>query len=187
MRTKAEIRAEMRTRRRAVDPPARRRASETLCEAILARDDVRAAIAARRPFAVYLASVDELDLAPLVAALWSAGVTVAVPRWDEAARAYALAVYDTATVLVEGPHHIPEPNGDALVVASADIGVWIVPGLAFTSAGARLGYGGGWYDRYLADSALDAIALGVAYPFQIVDALPVESHDRVLTAVVVAS
>ena len=62
--------------------------------------------------------------------------------------------------------------------------MWIVPGLAFTRAGARLGYGGGWYDRLLGEAAPVAVALGVAHVFQIVDALPVEPHDRTLSGVV---
>ena len=69
-------------------------------------------------------------------------------------------------------------------IAPADIGVWIVPGLAFTRAGGRLGYGGGWYDRLLGEAAPGAVALGVAHAFQIVDALPVEPHDRTLSGVV---
>jgi len=64
--------------------------------------------------------------------------------------------------------------------------VWIVPGLAFTRTGARLGYGGGWYDRLLAGADPSAVLLGVAYPFQMVEELPSELHDIRLTDVVVA-
>ena len=62
--------------------------------------------------------------------------------------------------------------------------VWVVPGLAFTAKGARLGDGGGWYDRFLSAASPSAVSLGVAYPFQIVDDLPVEAHDKSLTDVV---
>ena len=64
--------------------------------------------------------------------------------------------------------------------------VWVVPGLAFTRKGARLGYGGGWYDRFLAAADPSAVLLGVAYPFQMVEELPSEPHDIRLTDVVVA-
>ena len=112
-------------------------------------------------------------------------MTVAVPCWDATAARYVLGAYDNTTTLVEGASHIREP-AEVHPVAPADFGVWIVPGLAFTRAGGRLGYGGGWYDRLLGAAAPGAVALGVAHAFQIVDALPVEPHDRTLSAVVSA-
>lgn len=173
----------MRRRRREVTVDARRGASEAVCAALLARADVQSARAAKRPFAVYLATRDELDLAPLIAELWGAGVPVAVPCWNAAEGRYGLGACDRATRLVEGAHRILEP-AEVRPVAAAVVGVWIVPGLAFTRAGGRIGYGGGWYDRLLREAAPDSIALGVAYRFQILDAIPTERHDRPLTAVV---
>jgi len=58
----------------------------------------------------------------------------------------------------------------------------LVPLLAFDSAGHRLGYGGGYYDRTLEHS--EAIAAGIAYAGQEVEKLPRESHDRALDLVV---
>ena len=54
----------------------------------------------------------------------------------------------------------------------------VVPGLAFTAAGDRLGQGGGWYDRVLDAVRSDCSTIGVAFHEQIVEALPVEAHDR---------
>lgn len=183
MPTKADIRRAMRVKRRLVSPDERAECSESICARVLAREDVQAALQARRPFTVYLASPDEIDLTPLVDALWAADVTVAVPCWDAARESYVLGAYSSATTLVEGAHRILEP-AELVEIAPADIGVWIVPGLAFTPHGGRLGYGGGWYDRLLAQASPDAVSLGVAYPFQIVDMLPVELHDQSLTDVV---
>lgn len=183
MKTKDEIRGEMRRLRRALTPEERAEMSEAVCRAVLARPDVAAALAARRPFAVYLATPDEIDLTALVEALWAEDVTVAIPCWDAARKRYVLGAYDNTTTLVEGYMHIPEP-AEVNEIASADIGVWLVPGLAFTRDGARLGYGGGWYDRLLRDAGAGSVRLGVAYPFQIVGELPVELHDQGLTDIV---
>ena len=57
------------------------------------------------------------------------------------------------------------------------VDVVIVPGLAFTKDGDRLGQGGGWYDRFLAGVRPDCITIGVAFGPQVVAALPVEPHD----------
>jgi len=58
--------------------------------------------------------------------------------------------------------------------------VVVVPGLAFTATGARLGQGGGWYDRFLSNVALDCTTIGVGFNQQIVDSLPTEAHDVTL-------
>ena len=181
--TKSDIRNMMRTRRREVDPEEREEASAEICDAVWARADVQAAVAAKHPFAVYLANDDEIDLAPLVERLWAADVTVAVPYWHAESGTYRLAIYTNASTLIEGFHGIMEP-AETYDIAPSDIGVWIVPGLAFTRDGRRIGYGGGWYDRYLAAAAPDAVALAVAYPFQILDDVPTEPNDRRVTDVV---
>lgn len=55
--------------------------------------------------------------------------------------------------------------------------VVIVPGVAFTRAGDRLGQGGGWYDRFLEGIRPECLTVGVAFAEQIIDAFPVEPHD----------
>lgn len=65
-----------------------------------------------------------------------------------------------------------EPPPDPLT-----IDVVIVPGVAFTAAGERLGQGGGWYDRLLPKIRPDCTTIGVGFEPQIVDELPTEPHD----------
>ena len=180
---KAEIRKAVREERRKVAPAARIAASLSVCSGILARKDVQEAIGARRPFAVYLATAEELDLSPLIERLWAAECPVFIPAWRSGA--YELTRYAPETELVPGPMGIlePQPGREEDRPAPA---VWIVPGLAFTRQGARLGYGGGWYDRFLASAPQGALSFGVAYPFQIFDELPIEGHDIVLSDVIVA-
>jgi 5-formyltetrahydrofolate cyclo-ligase len=59
-----------------------------------------------------------------------------------------------------------------------------VPLLGFDARGHRLGWGKGFYDRYLAGPGAGAFAVGVAFACQRVDVVPVEEHDRALAAVV---
>ncbi len=73
-------------------------------------------------------------------------------------------------------------TGRLVSVPEADIDptwpdVVVVPGLAFTSTGDRLGQGGGWYDRFLADIRDDCHVIGVCFAEQVVDLVPVEGHD----------
>ncbi len=55
----------------------------------------------------------------------------------------------------------------------------IIPGLAFDIQGNRLGYGAGYYDTFLKEHP-EAIKVGICYPFQIIDRVPVEAHDECL-------
>lgn len=185
--SKRELRRIMKSRRREVPLEERSAYSAALCGRLLERGDVQCAISAKGVFAAYLASPDEIDLAVLVERLWTAGCRVVVPAWRDGT--YRLVGYSPKTELVAGPMDIlePAPEGEgAVTVAEGDVAVWIVPGLAFTPSGARMGYGGGWYDRFLAKSNPSAVTLGVAYPFQIVDELPLEPHDLSLSDVVMA-
>jgi 5-formyltetrahydrofolate cyclo-ligase len=82
----------------------------------------------------------------------------------------------------------PTPSPTAVEpVDPASVDVVVVPGLAFTPDGRRLGQGGGWYDRFLARVRPDCLTIGVAFDAQIVDDLPTESHDVVLDLVVTES
>jgi 5-formyltetrahydrofolate cyclo-ligase len=62
--------------------------------------------------------------------------------------------------------------------------VVLVPGLAFTTTGGRLGQGGGWYDRFLADVRPECTTIGVCFAEQVVDELPIEPHDVAVDIVV---
>ena len=185
---KCALRKTMKALRREVTPEYRASYSSLVCERILERDDVRRAVERRGVFAAYLASQQEIDLSCLIQRLWAAGCRVVVPAWRDGT--YRLADYSPETRLKQGPMGILEPEAQedgADLAGECEIDVWIVPGLAFSRSGARLGYGGGWYDRFLSEASSGAIAVGVAYPFQIVNALPLERHDIPLTDVVEAS
>ena len=62
--------------------------------------------------------------------------------------------------------------------------VVIVPGLAFTSAGERLGQGGGWYDKFLSNVRPSCTTIGVGFGQQLVESIPTESHDVTLDYIV---
>ena len=166
----------MRDRRRALTPEERTAASEVICAKL-------AALQLKSPIAIYLASPQEIDLSPFIRKMLAMGVKVVAPRWN--GETYELAVLkglDDAH-LRQGPMGILEPV-EAEIVSPKVVGVWLVPGLAFTRNGKRLGYGGGWYDRLLAEASKDSLKLGIAHAFQVVDDLPSEPHDILLSKVV---
>lgn len=79
------------------------------------------------------------------------------------------------TELTPGYMGIPEPPSTSSQCAPEDLEIVLVPGLAFDREKFRLGYGGGYYDRFLRKTK--ALKIGVAFSFQVQDFLPKESHD----------
>jgi 5-formyltetrahydrofolate cyclo-ligase len=117
--------------------------------------------------------------------------------WRHVTSLPALAVAETVLAFTSLPG---EPETQSLLVWCAATGRpvavpeaevepdWpdavVVPGLAFTVGGDRLGQGGGWYDRFLAAIRTDCTTIGVCFAEQILDALPVEAHDVTMDHVV---
>lgn len=183
---KASIRREMKARRKGMAADEKAAADAAICEKLKARRDI-GVMADTLNFvgalSVYLASPDEINIDPFIEYMLRAGVEVVAPRWN--GETYELAKLKglDEKKLRRGPMGIREPV-DADVVEPKEVSAWIIPGLAFTRGGKRLGYGGGWYDRFLASAPKDAAKIGVAYSFQIVDDFPAEPHDIPLTDVV---
>ena len=85
--------------------------------------------------------------------------------------------------------HVVVPGNDPSAELPDDpqsIDVVIVPGVAFTADGDRLGQGGGWYDRLLAQVRDDCTSIGVAFDEQLVDDLPTDDHDRPVDIIITA-
>lgn len=84
-----------------------------------------------------------------------------------------------------GSYGILEPKKSMVKkVLPGDIDMIIVPGVAFDAKGYRIGYGGGYYDRFLKNVRKDCMKAGIAYEFQVVDELPKEDHDIPLDMII---
>ena len=107
------------------------------------------------------------------------GKRVAVPKCygDEMKFIYL----DDLSAVAEGYAGIPEPIADG-PVAEDQTALVLMPGLAFDPEGHRIGYGGGFYDKFLA-SEPEHPTLALCYDFQIVDHLETESFDIPVDAV----
>lgn len=179
---KDEIRSKMRARRKSVSPEVRALAGKELSKRLLKENrEFGAVLAEKGLIAVYLASKEEIDLSEFITAALSGGCELVAPRWN--GTDYELVHLDDLNTLVKGPHGILEPpKGE--VMRPEDVRAWLVPGLAFTKEGGRLGYGGGWYDRLLDKASANSPKIGIAYDFQLVNELPSEPHDVRLTDIV---
>ena len=98
------------------------------------------------------------------------------PRCGRGGRMDFHEVRNPQTDLEPGAMGIPAPKADCTGVEAQEIDLLLVPGVAFTAAGDRLGYGGGFYDRYM-PRCTKARICAYAFEEQRVDALPTEAHD----------
>ncbi len=89
------------------------------------------------------------------------------------------------TEISAGAYGINEPQG-ATPCATEDIDLMIMPAVAFTPQGDRLGRGKGFYDRYLSRKGFRAKCIGVCFNHQLLDTLPTEPHDRRTDMVITA-
>lgn len=120
----------------------------------------------------------ELDPRPADAVLRASGITPVYPR--VATRTPPALTFHTVTVPAEleaGPLGVPTPRADAPVVSLSEIDAFVVPGVAFTESGARLGYGGGYYDATLA-AAPRARRIGYTHDEQLLGELPESVRDQ---------
>lgn len=97
----------------------------------------------------------------------------------------AIVVREEDFPLPLGYQGIPEPvwRADAVFPAQ-ELDMVILPGLLFDRNGNRLGYGGGYYDRFLAGKAPQALRLGLAFSCQLVFSIPAQNHDMRLDLLV---
>jgi 5-formyltetrahydrofolate cyclo-ligase len=119
---------------------------------------------------------EELDVWPLVAEALSAGKKVALPRFIAENGTYeACQIQDVKLDLQVGYFGIREPANRCARLPSTRLDLILVPGVAFDLHCRRLGRGKGYYDQLL--RAWHGVMCGVAFDQQIVDEIPVASHD----------
>ncbi|MFQ6102052.1 MAG: 5-formyltetrahydrofolate cyclo-ligase [Anaerolineae bacterium] len=142
-------------------------ASAALCQRLAGWPVLREA----QTVLTYLAFRNEPDLELLFDLL--SHIRWAAPRIE--GRRLVLHPYDP-THLVRHPFGMLEPTADLPVVDPATLDLVLVPGVAFDQRGGRLGFGGGYYDRFLPTTP--ALRVGVTYDECLADELPCGEHDQ---------
>ena len=178
---KQAMRQAMVAARDALDPGWRARASAALVERIASL----ATFARARRVLLTAPFRSEWDAAPLIARALADGKDVSLPRVNESERMLEIRrIEDPEGDIVPGHRGIPEPSIRCIESDPASIDWVLVPGIAFDPAGARLGYGGGYYDRLLPVLAAAAMRVAGAFSVQIVARVPSAPHDIRMDAVV---
>lgn len=131
---------------------------------------------------LYAAVNGEVGTDPIARQALADGKQIAYPVCGKNGRMDFYRVHALSELRPQGFLRIPEPPArpECLVTPSAaHPSIMIVPGVAFDPSRNRLGYGGGYYDRYLSVHRENlSLTVGLAYPFQLIPGLPVSEFDQ---------
>ena len=149
-----------------------------ICEAILQSD----AFGACRTLLCYYPVRGEIDLTPVAEQALALGKQVAFPISHTEPLTLTFHLVCSLQELTEGAYRIPEPDGTAPAITDFTDTLCLVPALAFDRDGFRLGYGKGYYDRFLADFC--GVAVGAVYTACLCDRLPRHDTDQYVDRIV---
>jgi 5-formyltetrahydrofolate cyclo-ligase len=130
----------------------------------------------------YIPMANEINITPLLQQLLNQNKTIICPK-TLPARQLENRILSSLQDLETGIKGTQHPAAAQAYEGKYDL--IIVPGLAFDKERYRLGYGGGYYDNFLATQP-QAFKVGIFYPFQQVDAVPREAHDVCLDAILLS-
>ncbi len=118
----------------------------------------------------------EVDTKELIHQLWRMGKKVALPKCHAKERSMTFYIVENfqqlENVYMDLLEPIPEKTTSVLM---EDIDLLVVPGIVYSKSGYRIGYGGGYYDRFLVSYKGETISL--AFDFQVLDEIPTDLHD----------
>jgi len=183
MASSAELRKKILTARNDLEPEQKQVKSSRIRERLLTLDEVQT----HRNIFIYVNFRSEVETLGIISELLAQGKEVSVPLTRvEEKRLDIVSITDPDQQLVPGYCNIPEPREELVSSNSVDpelLDVIVLPGSVFDLRGGRFGYGGGYYDRLLA-SIPRAHRLALAFEIQIVDQLPLQSHDQIMDTII---
>ncbi|MFO7736529.1 MAG: 5-formyltetrahydrofolate cyclo-ligase [bacterium] len=173
------IRKEKLELRNALTDDEKKNKSDSIIEKIIDFDEIKSA----KNVFIYVHFRSEVRTVELIDKLMKMNKRISVPITDvQQKRINAVHITDMSKDLVPGYCNIPEPHPDILhgnITEPENLDVVILPGSVFDMRGGRMGYGGGYYDRFL-EKIPYATRIGLAYEVQIVDEIALQPHDELL-------
>ncbi len=142
---KMQLRREMRKKRRTLDPTYREKASRAMCAKLCRMSHFQAS----RTIFAYVSMPEEVQLLPFLQHCLEEGKHVAIPHITGRGTMEAVSLQSLDDLAMDAYGIASVRENKRQIVSPEDIDLVIVPGLAFTGRGARLGMGGGFYDRFL--------------------------------------
>lgn len=176
---KTELRNKIARLRLGISPGEKREWDEKLCREFLQQLEQSAPQPGQMIY-LYLDVRNEAGTRQILVELWRRGIRTAVPKASQRELVfYEITPFfgSSGEELRPGYMGIPEPVEEACSRAEEPEALVVVPGVAFDRQGFRLGYGGGFYDRFFAREPKHS-RWALAYGFQVMDEIPAEEWDQ---------
>lgn len=125
---------------------------------------------------VYASKVPEVETKEIIRDLNRRGVRVVVPIIERETCSLRLSYLPDPSLLIPSTFSVPEPLGHELPARPEDVQVVVIPMLTFDSGGNRLGYGAGYYDRFLCRYP-HLLKIGIAFSCQQAESIPADKND----------
>lgn len=167
---KNELREAMKSERRSLSPEFIKAASGNISDTIIHLPCLKNA----KHIMIYLSAFKEPDTFKLIEILLGDGKEISVPISNTDTSTITPSLLKSLDALKKGAYGIYEPE-EIICVPTDTIDIALIPGIAFSKAGDRLGFGKGYYDRFLEE--FGGVKIGIGYDFQICDTIPVSEHD----------
>lgn len=139
----------------------------------------------------YMNFKNEVMTEKLIATSIKEGKRVLIPKVEAFSKGLrvmsAVEIHNPLEDLEIGTYGILEPKEHCKAISPEEIDLVVVPGAAFDHHKNRIGYGGGYYDRFLQRIREDCLKIGIAFDNQIYNELPVEEHDVTLDMILTES
>jgi 5-formyltetrahydrofolate cyclo-ligase len=132
---------------------------------------------------VYSSKEMEVNTIPIISTLFARKNPVIVPIIVKQDTSLRLSYLKNLSVLVPSTFGVPEPIGNEIPAAAGDVDTIILPMLGFDRHGGRLGYGAGYYDRFLAKN-ISIRKIGIAFGCQEAERLPFDENDIHMNCIV---
>lgn len=169
---KNELRSQYKQVRSEMSEEARSLRDSRICAAVIALASYRFA----DTILMYAPTGNEINVNAIAAHAVNAGKRIAYPVCNTEEHSMTFRLVDSPDMLSLGSYSIPEPPEDAPILTDLSGSLCLVPGLVFDPEGYRIGYGKGYYDRFL--SGYKQTKLGIVYADFILDRVPRGRFDR---------
>jgi 5-formyltetrahydrofolate cyclo-ligase len=182
MKTKKELRKEIKNRLRQQTEIERNKKSLAIKKKLFSLPEFKRATIVM----MYVSCDWEVNTETMIDDALKIGKKIAVPYvLSKEKRMVPALLRDRMKDLTKGPYGIPQPSKDSYApVAPQAIDLVVVPGVAFTEGGKRLGRGAGYYDTFLRGLSKETTTVGIAFSLQVVPDMPQSERDVPVTTLI---
>jgi 5-formyltetrahydrofolate cyclo-ligase len=176
---KALLRKEMKQRRAALSEEIRESGGRDVCDLVASTPEWQQA----NTIGLYASFGHEVPTSALFTAAWNAGKRVVIPRVTQRAAPLTFCAIAPESSFTKGAYGIKEPEEGSRIVRVQDIDLLVMPALAMSPTGDRLGWGGGYYDRTL-QPVPSLVRFAIIFDCQLLDTIPSQPNDIHIPVVV---